>query len=114
MRCATKEGKNSKMIGINHPGRRPFSAEIEQQLRSVKSRIDQPQDYLTTLKDVLRRRAQYLALERTTMTLDFMRMKVKGDSAKSGNQITLTELVSGNDLRRVAVVVRVLQHELPA
>jgi hypothetical protein len=33
-RCETKKGKKSKLIGMNRPGRKPLSAEIDQRLRA--------------------------------------------------------------------------------
>ena len=87
--------------------------EVHQELDSVRSRVDEPSDFLQHLERVLLAPERYLALTLAAPRLDQMGIKVQVDGPDPGNEISYAVLSFGAaDFKRAAVLARVFRKDV--
>lgn len=87
--------------------------EVHRELDSVRSRVDEPSDFLQHLERVLLAPERYLALTLAAPRLDQMGIKVKENDPDPGNEIPYAVLSFGAaDFKRAAVSARVFRQDV--
>jgi hypothetical protein len=80
-------------------------AEIHEQLTAVRSKLDDPSDYLAHLSQVLENPTHYLRVATASPRLDRMGMRVKAADADPGHPIPYGEIILGPEGQTLAAVV---------
>lgn len=87
--------------------------EVHQELDSVRSRVDEPSDFLQHLERVLLAPERYLALTLAAPRLDQMGIKVGKNDPDHGNEIPYAVLSFGaENFTRAAVLARVFRQDV--
>lgn len=84
--------------------------QIEQQL--LNSRMAAPEESLRQLQDVFRHPDDYIRLQKTTLRLSRMCIKVDEHSKEPCNTVNLTEVTIGDDVPRVVTLAKFPGEEL--
>jgi hypothetical protein len=79
--------------------------EIREQLAAVRSKLDEPSDYLAHLSQVLENPTHYLRVAPASPRLDRMGIRVKETDADAGHPIPYGEIILGPEGRTLAAVV---------
>jgi len=79
--------------------------EIEVELGRLRADSATIDDHLAQVVATLREPEQYLRLERVSLTLDHMNIKVDQDPSRNANTLTFNEIFLGNDRRIIALLI---------
>lgn len=100
--------------------RPPDSAATEQQLREIETELRQIRADSATIEEqlalvaaTLREPEQHLQLERISLTLDHMNIRVPTDSPRAANTLTFDEVQIENHHRFIVLLVRFPRSEIP-
>lgn len=100
--------------------RLPDNAAIEQQLQELETELRQIRADSTTLAEqltlvatTLREPGQHLRLERISLTLDHMNIRVPAHSPRAANTLIFDEVLIENQHRFTVLLVRVPSSEIP-
>jgi hypothetical protein len=88
-------------------------AERSANLTEAKASLATLDGYIEQVKGVLANPEQHLKLEKISMCVNRMGIKVPEDSTEPFNDLTLTEISVGPNLTRVVAVVRCARDEMP-
>lgn len=83
----------------------PELVEIEKQLAATRMKIESPEQHLTTVVDVLNHPEQYLKVDKQTMILSNMGIKLDQIAADGGVVIEFAEVEIEQSLKRIAMIV---------
>jgi hypothetical protein len=81
-------------------------ADLHQKIREVRRQLDEPGDYVEHVEKVLLHPETYLSVDRETLRLNEMGMKIKTESSVPVNEFTLGQVNLKNGHRRWAALVR--------
>ena len=81
-------------------------SELHQKIREVRSQLDEPGDYVEHVEKVLLHPETYLSVDRETLRLNKMGIKINSGSSEPVNEFTLGEVKLKNGRRRWAALVR--------
>jgi len=87
-------------------------AETEENLRAVVARQMTLDDYLELVGDVLNHPEDYLQVQRVTLRLNRLGVKVKAGATQAGDEIAFTEVSIGERFRGVIALVEYPRAEL--
>ena len=81
-------------------------ADLHQKIREVRRQLDEPGDYVEHVVKVLLHPETYLSVDRETLRLNEMGMKIEAESTVPVNEFTLGQVKLKNGHRRWAALVR--------
>ena len=98
---------------LSNGAARRILEEVHQELDSVRSRIDEPSDFLGLLEQVLQAPERYLKMTLAAPRLDQMGIKVRETDPDPGSEIPYAVLSFGAaDFKRAAVLARVFRQDV--
>jgi len=80
-------------------------ASVETELEEVKKLLTYPEDALRYLQDVMQKPADSLTMQRQSLNLNWMNVRVEDASGDGGHEIDLAEFSLSEEIRRSAVFV---------
>jgi len=80
-------------------------ASVEAELEEVKKKLTYPEDALRYLQEVMQIPAEALTVQRQSLNLNWMNVRVEDASGNGGHEIDLAEFSLSEEIRRCAVFV---------